>query len=111
MLLIIMTIQDIDLDYLLISFECTIDDSKADFHWLNEDVTYEDIDKGITIDIPLKPIEKELKRELLKIISDFEVWCYIDQEGPITTYISVEDSHPTVIESMSFQLTISLEDD
>ena len=101
--------NDIDLECLSISFECTIDESKAEFFWHDEHATYED--EETTIDIPIKPIKLELETEFKKILSDFESNCPIDQEGSIVKTISVDCSHTTVTGCMNFQLTISLEDD
>jgi len=102
--------HDIDLDCLSISFECVIEESKIEFIWSDETATYYDDDKGIDIEIPIKPIKKALETEFKKFIPHFAASGYIDREGSIEKIVSVDESHPSVSESMNFQLTYSLED-
>ena len=103
-------IDNIDIDYLSISFECTIDESKIDFNWWNDFASYED-SKGDITNITLKPLQKKLEKVFSKFLPDFGSQGDIDYDGVSSKFITVEDSHPTVEESLFFKLTFEIEND
>lgn len=94
---------DVDLDSLSLSFECEIEDDKVSFEWPLEAAYYQDEDDAVEIFI--EPIRGALESEFTIILPDFGAGGGCDAEGLRWKQVRVDESNPSVSESLKFTLT------
>lgn len=100
--------SDVDIESLHLAFEYTLEENNPTFNWWSEYAYY--YGDETEIEIPLKPIKTDLEKVLCTILCDFDACGDIEHDGIYHKTISVEESRPTVVESMNFKLKIDLDE-
>ena len=102
--------SDVEIEFLNLAFECTFEGNNSTYNWWSDCAYYYDDETEIDTEIPLEPIKTDLEKVLNPILCDFDASGFIERDGIHSKTIYVEESRPSVVESLHFKLEIDLDE-
>jgi hypothetical protein len=102
--------DNVNLEELPLSFECTIDENGYDFSWGSDSLDYYDEETEENYDVSLDELKPQLEPLLNDNICDFDSGGSVDHEGSWFKRISVEPGEVTVEEFITFHLSFDIDE-